>query len=189
MQVKLLALMITICLILCSCSSRGISNEERAAEIQNEYSTLDGLTITANVTADYGERVYDFKLKFTGNNTDGVVEVVEPEIIAGLTAILAEDGNSLVYDGANLSLGNLTPDGLSPMDCIPLMLGQWSEGYIDGAMSEKIDGRDALAVTFTVSEDEYLVTWFENETNLPIRSEIFYDGSMVIGCEFENIVT
>lgn len=187
-QVKLLALMTALSLTLCSCSA-GKTAEKKAMEIQQEYAAWESLAITADVTADYGDRVYEFKLRYTGNNTDGVVEVMSPEEIAGLTATLSPESKSLCYDGAELSLGELTADGLSPMECLPLMIDQWSNGHIERVDSETIDGTDTLAVSFTVSEDEYLITWFEADTNLPVRAEIYYDGSMVICCEFENIVT
>ena len=187
-QVKLLALMTALSMTLCSCGA-GQTAEEKALEIQAEYAAWDTLTVTADVTADYGDRVYDFKLRYTGNHTEGTVEVLEPEEIAGLSATVSPDGDALIYDGAELSLGELTTDGLSPMKCIPMMIGNWSEGYIGRAETGSIDGTDSLAVTYTLSESEYLVTWFEYDTNLPIRSEIYFDGNMVLYCEFENIIT
>ena len=187
-QVKLLALMTALSLTLCSCGV-GQTAEEKALELQEEYAAWDTLTITADVTADYGDRVYDFKLRYTGNDTEGTIEVLEPEAIAGLTATVSPDGSSLSFDGAELSLGELSSDGLSPMDCLPMMIEQWSKGFVDRAETDSINGTDTLAVTYTVSENEYLITWFEADTNLPVRAEIYFDGSMVICCEFENIIT
>lgn len=187
-QVKLLALMTALSLTLCSCGA-GQTAEEKAMEIQAEYAAWDTLTITADVTADYGDRVYEFKLRYTGNDTEGTVEVLSPEEIAGLTAEILPDGSSIEYDGAELSLGELTSGGLSPMDCLPMMIAEWSEGYVDRAETDNIDGTDTLAVTYTLSENESLITWFEADTNLPVRAEVYFDGSMVLCCEFENIVT
>ncbi len=163
--------------------------EEKAIEIQTEYAQWENISITGDITADYGDRVYEFKVKFTGNESEGTIEVLEPDEIAGLTAKIAEDGNSLIYDGVELSLGDLTANGVSPIECIPMMIDQWSEGYIQNAVTDKLNDSDTVAITFTISEDEYLVTWFEADTNLPIRAELFFDNNMVICCEFENIVT
>lgn len=187
-QVKLLALMTALILTLCGCSG-GQTLEEKADEIQSEYSAWESLSITADITADYGDRVYDFKVKYTGNATEGTIEVLEPELIAGLTAKVSEDGNALIYDGAELSLGDLTASGISPMESIPLMIGQWSKGYIQNVVMDTLDGKDTFAITFTISEKEYLITWFEADSNLPIKAEVYFDNSMVLCCEFENIVT
>lgn len=187
-QVKILALMTALSMTLCGCA-QGQSIEEKAIEIQKEYSAWESLDITAEVTADYGNRVYEFKLKYTGNDSEGTVEVLKPEELGGLTARISPDSSSLIYDGAELYLGELTADGLSPMDCIPMMIGQWSDGYIQDVVRETIDGTDTLAVTFTASEDVSITTWFEEDTNLPVKAEIYYDNSMVLWCEFENIVT
>lgn len=187
-QVSLLALMMTFCITLCSCEA-GQTIEEKAAKIQAEYATWEQLDITAHISADYGDRVYDFKLQFTGNETEGTVKVLSPEEIAGLTAELTPDSSYLIFDGAELSLGALTADGLSPMSCLPMMLGQWSGGYIDNAETASVNGADALSVSFTVSDNIYLITWFELSTSLPLKAELYLDGSMIISCEFENIVT
>lgn len=187
-QVKLLALMIPICLLLGSCSSKQ-TVEEKAMELQAEYAAWEKLTITADISADYGDSVYDFKLQYTGNETEGTVCVLSPTELAGLTAELTKENSYLVYDGAELSLSELTTDGLSPMDCLPMMIGQWAGGYISGAETEAADGIDALAVTYAVSDDVSLKTWFEYGNNLPVKAEIYFKDSMVIYCEFENIVT
>jgi hypothetical protein len=162
---------------------------DRAAEIQEEYTAIDSLTVTAEVTADYGDRVYEFRLKYTGDDEEGTVEILSPESVKGIAARLTSGGRALRYDGAELSLGSLTKDGLSPMECLPFMIGRWKNGYVSGAVTEKLDGTDTVAVTFDVSENESLVTWFEADSSLPVRAELFFDGDMVIRCEFENIIT
>jgi len=187
-QVKLLALMTALCVLLCSCGA-GQTAEEKAMEIQEEYAGWDDLTATARITADYGDRVYDFKVRYTGNSSEGVLEILSPRELQGITATVSPDGSSISFSGAELALGELTAKGLSPMECIPMMIGQWSEGYIERAEADSVDGRDAVSVTFTLSEKEYMVTWFESETDLPVKSEIYFDGIMVLCCEFENIIT
>ena len=183
----MLALMITPLLLLCSCS--GQSPEDRGKRIQEEYAGLDSITVTAKVTADYGDKVYDFRLKYTGSEEEGRVEILSPEAVKGLAVKIASGGRQLVFDGAELSLGSLTPEGLSPVDCLPVMIGQWKDGYISGSVSERLYGKDTAAVTFDMAENEYLITWFEDGTWLPVRAEMFFDGDMVLSCEFENIVT
>ncbi len=185
---KTLALMTALCLVFSACS-RGVTADDRAGEIQEEYSAGNDLTLTGNVTADYGEKIYEFRLKYTGNHTDCRVEILSPEELAGIAARLDQDGRTLEYDGCELSIGSVAGDGLSPMECIPFMLHEWGHGYISGAAAEKLGGAETVAVTFDIGENETLVTWFEAETNLPVRSEIFFDGDMVISCEFENIIT
>ena len=185
---RLLSLVMASLVVLCSCSS-GKTEESRIEEIRSEYSEAESLTATALVTADYGDRVYEFKLRYTGNDTEGDVEILAPESLKGLTARIGEVGKSLIYDGAELSLGDLTPDGISPMECLPMMTACWKSGCTDGSVTEKINGRDTLAVTYPIQENEQLITWFETDTNLPLRAELFFDGDMVISCEFENIIT
>ena len=81
-------LMMTLLLSGCKAGGGGEENPENlAALIRGEYLNLTAWTATVSVTADYGQRVYDFVLDVSWEK-DGetVLTVVEPELIAGITA-------------------------------------------------------------------------------------------------------
>ena len=182
----MIALMTILCLTLGGCGSQD-RGQSKAKEIQSRYAQSDEIEITADVTADYGDRVYDFSLQYIGGGSDGTVTVLSPENIAGLTARLSAGSGRLEYDGAELSIGGLTTDGLSPMEALPTMVKQWKTGFIEAAQDEKLNGSDTVAVTYTISGTEYLITWFDGDTMLPIRGELFFDGAMVVAADFEHV--
>ena len=141
-----------------------------------------------NLTADYGDKVYEYKLKYEGTADDGLLTVTEPENIAGLSAHLWEDGITLKYDDVSLETGALSPDGLSPLDAVPAMLSAWTAGYPEACVFESIDGDDFVSVGYPLTGTEYLRTWFDTETLLPYMTEITSNGSVVIKCVFENVI-
>jgi hypothetical protein len=148
----------------------------------------DNLELTTQVTADYGERVFDFTLRYTGGAEDGTLEIMQPEPIAGLKATVSVSGGTLEFDGVALDTGAVTKDGLSPAQCIPVLISQWQSGYISGCNFEKLGDCETLAVTTDITQTVSQRTWFDKKTHLPIKAELYDGGVMVIGCLFENII-
>ena len=189
-QVKTLALMITLIslTLLCSCRASKSSGQELALDIRTMLLEADRFDITTHVSADYGERVYAFTFRYTGGAQDGTLEIMKPESIAGLKAKVSVSGGTLEFDGAVLDTGAVTKDGLSPAQCIPVLLSQWQSGYMTGCNFEKLGNADTLAVTTDITEVVSQRTWFDVKTLLPISAELYDGGVMVLACGFENII-
>ena len=104
-QVTSLALTIALCFTLASCSRTESSPEETAQEIQTEFCSAQAITMSMALNADYGDRVYAYKLKYSGDMTSGSIEILEPASIAGLTVQVSPDGTSLIYEDVTLDTG------------------------------------------------------------------------------------
>lgn len=188
-QVKALALMITLsCMIFSSCRGAGGKRQDLALQIRAGFLQAEKLALTAFITADYGDRVYDFTFSYSGNADEGEIEITSPESIAGVKAKVSVSGGTLEYDGAVLDTGAVTQDGLSPAEAIPVLISQWQTGYISGCNFEKLGDSEMLAVTTDITETVHQRSWFDVKTRLPVRSELTDGGKTVITCEFENIV-
>ncbi|MDR1588703.1 MAG: hypothetical protein LBS51_00735 [Oscillospiraceae bacterium] len=186
LEVPTWALTALTLLFAASCSERA-KPETLEAGIKDVFRGAESVETTADITADYGDGVFSFSVKYTGSADMGTVEILEPERIAGITARVVFPECSLEYDGLSLEAGALTGDGLSPVQALPALLGQWTDGYAELMSFELLDGIDALAVETRITEDSSQRTWFDAETLLPMRSEIYGDGRMVIVCEIESI--
>lgn len=188
-QVKTLARMIPLILIflLSACASKS-SGQELALDIRADLLKAAKIELKTDVTADYGDRVYQFTFAYTGNADAGEITITAPEDIAGLKAHVSVSGGTISFDGAELDTGPLSGDGLSPAASVPVLLSQWQSGAISGCNYEKLGKNDALAVTTAVTETVSQRTWFDVKTRLPLRSELSQNGKMVIACSFENVV-
>jgi outer membrane lipoprotein-sorting protein len=181
-----LALPILLALLLSSC---GGQTRDNAIDIRDFYTNAQELTLTALVQADFGDRTAEFRLAYQ-RGTDGaeVVTVTAPEEIAGITVTLTENGSRMMYDGLILETGALPGTGLSPVEAIPFAVKSWREGYITEQGKDTYNGATCQRLTHTVTRDGAAVivtTWFESETAVPLKTEIFADGFLVLRCIFE----
>ena len=181
-----LAICMLLLLFLCSSLSACTTEkpaQERILELREMFLAADQ-RFFAEITADYGDRVYHFTLRF--DSAASTLEVLAPEIIAGIVIGISESGTILHYDGAELHTGPLTEDGLSPMAALPTIVFQWKEGHIIDAHYETMNGRQTVVLTTHISNRVRHMTWFDNETGIPMKAEILSDGFAVIRCIFEG---
>ncbi len=184
--------MTALCLCLCACGGKG-GTDKLTEGIRSEYSGTKSITMIVSVTADYGNRVYEYKLHCVGKDDAMDIEVMEPEAIKGIKAHISKDATGLEFEGVTLDTGELFGDGLSPLEAIPMMLKAWKSGYASETWKEKINGTQTLAVKFDLSKagsskDTKHIVWFDLKNNLPVKAEILYDGYRVINCTFGNII-
>ena len=157
--------------------------QERLLELREMFQGADQ-RFFAHITADYGDRVYHFTLRF--DSAQRTLEVLDPEIIAGVIIGISEGGTTLHFEGAELDTGPLTEDGLSPMAALPVIVLQWKEGHITDAHYETVNGTNAVVMTTQISDSVRHTTWFDRETGIPMKAEILSDGFAVIHCVFEG---
>ena len=183
-QAKLLALMIMLTL-LTACSPTK-NNTDKMAEIRTDFIAAERIELTAAITADYGARVYDFRVKYTGSSQSGKIEILAPESIAGITAEVDISGITLSYDGARMETGRIS--GLSPAEAIPTLIACWQQGIVKLLAEETLDSIDTLSMESDITETVRVKTWFDANALLPLRAEISENGKTVIQCEFENVI-
>lgn len=174
-------------LALTACSQETAA--DAATALQGSWSALPGVTLTADLVADYGDRVYPFTLNCTENRGAATLTIAAPDSVAGVTARVTADGATLTYDGAEVYTGGLTENGLSPMEAMPLMFRLWRDGLILEATFEPVNDEACLTVLYRVTDGVSLRTWFSRETSLPLMAELTSGGSTVITATFKNVTT
>lgn len=179
------ALMMT--LLLCSCKAEA-NAAQSALDIRSAMLASPLLELEATVRADYGDTVYDYTLQchFTRNGPS-TVTILEPELIAGVTASVSDGGSSLSFDGAELDTGKLPNAQLTPMGALPAIAESWCSGYISSSGYERYEGKDCLMVCCLCgygSEEVEYRTWFLREGYAPVHGEIISGGETVVFMDF-----
>ena len=141
----------------------------------------------AAIRADYGDRVFDFSVRYASSGDGGTLTITAPEIIAGAVVRYSGGATALAVGDAEIYTGEILPGGLSPVDAVPVMLDTWVNGLVTETVGETLDGADCVAALFRVDDDVDLRTWFDRETSLPLRAEFAFEGSTVITAEFYDM--
>lgn len=192
MTKRLCALMMTLALLLTACGGGGDGNEAEKilAEVRGSYLEMTACTGHADLTADYGQRVYTYGVDFSWQREgETLLTLTAPEVVAGTTAHVAAGETALEYDGVMLETGPLDSAGLAPVDAVPALLSYAREGFAAECVLEETEEAQKLHVICRDPERDPGVgteadLWFSPETGALLEGELSEDGFTVIRCQF-----
>lgn len=179
-----------LCLLLLGGCSRSLVDEaeQMALDARARYLAAPGLTATWDITADYGERVFSCRLAVehtAGEETS--LRVLEPELLQGVTARL-QDGESLLeFDGVVLDTGSISPEGQSPLDCVPFFLKELQSGYLSQWELGTLEETPCLHLVTTdpslpEGEGTRCELWLAQEDSALLRAELAVEENTVLQC-------
>ena len=187
---KLLICVPMMILLLSGCGGAGVGKEEELAlAIRGEYLGMSQCAARLSVTADYGQRVYQYQMDAAWGEEETVLTLTAPETVAGFTARAADGGSTLEYDGVQVETGALDQEGLTPLSAFPALLEAARSGYITACALEedgtllRVDCGDAEGKPGTGTET---ALWFDASTHALLRGEVSVDGFRVILCEVSD---
>ena len=178
-----------LCLCLCGCVGKQGDND-LTLQLRADFLSRTGCSGIMDLTADYGQRVYEYTVDFSETEKDGLSMVITaPEEVAGITARITDGQTALEYDGLQLETGPLNSDGLSPMDALSAFFTAMVSGYIAETGSEMLGETEVLRICCRDPELDpgqglETVLWFDKAQKTLLRGEVRSDGSTVIQCEF-----
>lgn len=176
----LFVLMISL-LLLAGCSG-GSGNWELVDIIKQELQAAETLTMRARVcTSDC-----EYTLQCVGGGEEYTVVVLEPEIIAGVTATVQSGDLVLSYDGVQLSAGELNSDGLNPVSALPCVADTLTNGLQTLVWREEMLGIECVAAQFRVSDETVLTAWIEPELHAPVYAELDNGGKVIVSCTYDT---
>ena len=189
---KLLSCVLMMILLLSACKGGGGSSPETAAlALRDTYQDLAGWSSAVDITVEVGDKVFDFTLDASWQKEgETVLTITAPELLAGITARIADGETVLEYDGAGLSLGLLDGRGLTSVSAGPWVLDQIARGYM--AKCAWAGGeKELLQITFRDPEaeankgTEFRIT-FDRETFALNGAEVSVDGTSVLTVAFRD---
>lgn len=184
-------LMMTLLLSGCQAGTAGEAPEDAALAVREEYKALAGWSATVDVSVCYSETVYDFTLDARWQRKgETVLTVTAPDLLAGVTARIAEGETVLEYDGAGLSLGLLDGDGLTPVSAVTALMEQIETGYM-AKCAWAGDGERYLQISFQDPErapntgTQFLLT-FDRNSHVLLGAEASVEGVTVLSANLTN---
>lgn len=176
---------------LCGC----VSSEEESdltLQLRSDFLAIEGCTGAVTLTADYGQRVYEYTAEFSGTEKEGyTIVLTSPEEVAGITALIQSGQTYLTYDDIRLETGPLDDQGLSPLDALPALVRAMQTGYIAETGSELLGDKDTLRLCCRDPDQPAgkgleTVLWFDKAGKTLVQGELRLDGATAVRCAFSS---
>jgi outer membrane lipoprotein-sorting protein len=174
----------TALLLLTGCAG-GRAGEYKFRDWQAGLENMASVSFSAEITADYGEKVFQYDAGLHWSDGTAAVEILSPESIAGIKLHTSDDGATLEYDGASLELGSLNGTGLSPATALPLILRTLKGGRLLDSRSER-EGETRYEVYTLAAEGGELTVWFRADSFTPAAAELSEGGQSKISCRISD---
>lgn len=157
----------------------------RCMELRAELLAAQGCSFDAEVTADYGDKLYTFKMICSADSRGNLSFTVSaPESIEGVTGTVSDDGGALTFDDAALQFDLMADDQVSPVSAPWILLKTLRGGYLTSAASE--DDLIHLTINDSYEEDALQVDVWLNGSDIPVRADILYDGRRILSLSVSN---
>lgn len=166
-------------LLLTACGSAEETN--RVTQLQQQYAAVESATMEAEVICHYGDEVRMYSLLCAYTPEKSTITVLSPENLAGISAQVENGTLTLRYDDISLDAGTYSAAAVSPVMALPKLMEAAAWGYPAQQSEETLGERVCIRLGCDLSGESGTVytTWFDQETLLPLRSEICMDGALL----------
>ena len=183
---RMMLLLLTLALTT-GCAAR--REDTRAADLQRKYAGMAGCEARVAVSAAEDGEVRRYTLDLVRDGTETRVTAVEPEELAGVCVVVAEDRRAIVCGDLLLDAGSVG-DGLSAANAADVVLYAAAEGWITEQNDERFGDTDALRLCFETEqggEPLSVAAWFD-ASDAPLYAEIERGGKILLYLEFTEFV-
>ena len=182
--------MMTLCLLLASCGGTG-GEARDAADARMPYRNMAGCVMEAEVSCTQDGAAWEATLRCDYvPEGEATVEVLAPETIAGVKAVLSDGEVELVYEDQCLNAGTLSSQDISPMACLPRLMSALRDGWLLEENTEDWQETPCLRLTVdqTGEQDGKILStlWLRQEDSTPVRGEIAVDGEIILTADFTS---
>jgi len=159
----------------------------RGMVLRSDLLSAQGCQFSAKITADYGDALHVFSVDCQGDAMGDITfRISEPETLSGITGMVSDTGGTLVFDDTALCFPLLTDDQLSPVSAPWIFLRTLRSGYMTAACME--DALLHLTMDDSYEADSLKLDIWVNESNVPVRSDILYDGKRILSLEVADFL-
>jgi len=180
--------MMTLCLLLTGCGKEKPTPED----LRLRWQEMGGCTMEAVVVCAQENLEWEATLR-CDYAADGpcTVEVLSPEHVAGVKAVIDGTERRLEYEGVVLDAGTLSREAISPAECLPHLVDALRAGWLLEENEETWRDVPCLRMTLEQSgaQTEILSTvWLRLDDGTPLRGEIAVDGENILTAEFTSFL-
>ena len=183
MRVKMSALLLCVSVFLFGCKS---SNDclDKAVSFRNRLLESNGCSFQSEITADYGEKIYQFSMMCTADKEGNVsFEVTKPDTISGICGKITSQGGAITFDDQVLAFQSLADGQITPVNAPWLLMKTLRSGYIRSCT----DSDDGFEISIDDSyEENALRLLIDFDSDKPEECEIFWKGRRILTVDVEE---
>ena len=178
-----LAVLFCFVLLLSGCRNSDASLN-KALSMRNKLQEGNGCSFSATVQADYGEKIYIFKMDCqTDHAGDLTFTVIEPTTLCGITGKVSASGGGITFDDKVLAFPTIADGQVSPVSAPWLFVKTLRSGYMKG--TAELENGYELSIDDSYEEETlHLIVDVIGET--PKSAEIFWQGRRVLTLRIEE---
>ena len=177
---------LVISLLLTGCGERGAAVQRRVEEQREKTANAEEIKFTADITANFGNEVFNCTLDCCAGTDTVTAEVTAPESVAGIRVRITDGKTALEYGEISLGVGAAGTTGISPVSAVPLLISALRSGFLQRCWTEREEDRELVVAELYVTDEAALTVWYEEETMTPVHCEFSQDGSTVLRCEIRD---
>lgn len=178
---------LALILVIFMLSGCGKNNDclERGLALRERLLSTDGYSFEAEITADYGDKLYDFSMDCSVDKEGRLTfTVTEPETIRGISGVISGVGGQLTFDDTALTFDLLADGEVSPVSAPWLLIQTLKGGYISSC---GMDGDDLrLTIDDSYEQDALQLDIWLDDTDIPDHAEILWQGRRVLSIDVED---
>lgn len=178
-----LAVFLCVVLLLCGCqNSDDLTN--KALTIRNKLQEGNGCSFSATIQADYGEKIYIFKMDCQTDHAGNLTfSVTEPATLCGITGKVSETGGAITFDDKILAFPTIADGQVSPVSAPWLFLKALRSGYLKG--TAELENGYEISIDDSYEADAlHLIV--DVIGAVPNCAEIFWQGRRVMSLSIEE---
>jgi len=181
--------MTALCLVLAGCAETEENSVSEVDALRQAYRDLTGCAMTAEVTCGGEEDVTTFTLQCDYvPEGESEVEVLAPETVAGVKALVNGEHLALTYEDLVLPLENLSGEEISPAACLPCLMDALRDGWLLEENQEEVDGVPCLRLCLDRTGENggkvVSTLWLRQDDGLPVVGDITVDGDVILEARF-----
>lgn len=179
------AMVLLLCLFLLSGCSSIPKEMEAGMELRSKLLQASACTFSAEITADYGDKLHIFAMNCTcDSHGDITFSVTKPDAISGITGTLSSENGTFTFDNTALQFDLLAEEQLSPISAPWILMKTLRSGYMTSASTE--DGKIRLSIDDSYRENALRLDILLNPENVPEYADILYSGRRILTISVED---
>lgn len=158
---KRLLSVVLLLLVLCACTQQDGAGQAMA--IRDRLLSAEGCSFVADISADYGDKIYSFTMNCTFDSMGNMnFNVQQPASISGVTGQIRDSDGFLTFDDKLLAFELLADDQITPVSAPWIVMKTIRSGYINACAQQE----GIVHVTFDDSYEEDALqvdVWFQDQ--------------------------